>query len=571
MSQKLSSNGSDSKPEMTFELDSASDKRPENAIGRTPAAAAPAGPPGPFGGIVPVYPSPPMLALIFVSLILSMFLVALDMSIIATAIPTITARFQSIDQVGWYGSAFFLTLAAFVSFWGKVFKHTPIKWSFLVAMFIFELGSLICAVAPSSAAFIVGRAIQGLGGSGVTGGVYTLIAYVAPMPKVPAYMGMMGFVFSIASVVGPLLGGALTQHASWRWCFYINLPIGGVAALLFVFAYRSPPQAAPAKIPLKQFILNMDIPGIILLLGSLTCFFLALEWGGATKAWSSSDVIGVLVGFAVLLIAFIANEWRSGEKAILVPRILKNRTLAACAAFVFLSNNSGFVRVYNMPIYFQAVDGVSPTESGIRVLPTILSISLFTMFGAGAVGKLGWIQPFLIAGAAFATIGGGLIHTFDINTSVAKFVGYQIIAGMGVGLAIQVPIVTAQTISKRQDMPVASSNMLFFQFVGAATGVACGQSIFNNQLIEALPRLAPDVDVQTVLDSGAQGLSKIFPDPVQLEQVLMSYIVGLRAAWAFSIALSGLAFIVAFMPRWENINKVRAANMGVPPPSTSKA
>lgn len=550
---------------MTSEPTSVLEKAPENEGEElTPPPPAPA-PPGPFGNIVPVYPSPPMLALIFLSLVLSMFVVALDLSIIATAIPTITSRFGSLDQVGWYGSAFFLTLAVFVSFWGKVFKHTPIKWSFLVAMFIFELGSLICAVAPTSEAFIVGRAIQGLGGSGVTGGVYTLIAYVVPMPKVPAYMGMMGFVFSISSVVGPLLGGALTQHASWRWCFYINLPIGGVAALLFVVAYRSPPQAAPMKITLKEFILNIDIPGIVLLLGSLICFFLALEWGGVTKAWNSSDVIGVLVGFGVLLIAFILVEWRSGERAILVPRILKNRTLGACAAFIFLSNNSGFVRVYNMPIYFQAVDGVSPTESGIRVLPTILSISIFTMFGAGAVGKLGWIQPFLIAGAALATVGGGLIHMFDIGTSVGKFVGYQIIAGVGVGLGIQVPIITAQTVSTRRDMPVASSNMLFFQFVGAATGVACGQSIFNNQLIAALPRLAPDVDASAVLRAGAYGLARTFPDPKQLEEVLKSYIVGLRAAWAFSIALSGMAVLVAFLPRWENINKVRAANSGMPP------
>ncbi|MCJ1396154.1 hypothetical protein MMC18_009043 [Xylographa bjoerkii] len=508
---------------------------------------------GPPSGVKPEYPEGLALSIVVVALMLSMFLVALDMSIIATAIPKITADFQSLDQVGWYGSAFFLTLAAFVSFWGKAYKHLPIKWSFLTAILVFELGSLICAVSPNSTALIVGRAIQGAGGAGVTGGVYTIIAYVVPPPKVAAYMGLVGAVFSLASVAGPLVGGAFTQNVTWRWCFYINLPVGGATLVTLLFCFHTPPHARPVKISLKELFLTFDIPGIGILICSLVCFFLALEWGGITYAWNSSKVVGCLVGWIAIAILFVVVEWKQGERAIIVPRILKKRTIAVGSAFIFCTNVAGFARVYNLPIYFQAIDGVSPSESGIRVLPTILAISLFTFVGAGAVGKIGWYQPFLIFGSMLATIGGSLIYTFDIGTSIGKFIGYQVIAGAGIGIAIQVPVIVAQATSSRPDMAVSMSTVLFFQFLAGSIGVGAAQNIFDNRLIASLPTYAPTVSVADVLNVGAYDLPGAFPDPIELLGVLQSYMQGLKAAWIFSIVLSACTFLISFTAPWKSI------------------
>lgn len=265
-------------------------------------------------------------------------------SIISTAIPQITSDFDSMDEVGWYGSAFFLTLASFQSMWGKAYKLFSLRLVFVASILLFEAGSLVCALAPSSAALIVGRALQGAGGAGLTGGCYTIAAFAAPPSRLPVVVGLLGSTFSLASVVGPLLGGVLTQRASWRWCFYVNLPIGGVAALTMLL-FRTPARArnhghehghAQRITGWRDILRALDLPGLAVLLGSLVCFFLALAWGGVARAWGSGAVVALLVLWAVLTVVWVAVEWYQGDEALVSVRILGRRDIAACCAFIFL-------------------------------------------------------------------------------------------------------------------------------------------------------------------------------------------------------------------------------------------
>ncbi|KAL8644788.1 MAG: hypothetical protein Q9226_007592 [Calogaya cf. arnoldii] len=487
------------------------------------------------------------LSIVMLALLLSMFL-----TIVATAIPRITDEFHSLDQVGWYASAFLMTLASFQSSWGKAYNYLPLKWSFLASVFIFEIGSLICAVANNSTTLIAGRAITGVGGAGVLGGVYVIVAYTVSPSKQAAYLGLTGAVFSIASVAGPLLGGVLTDKLSWRWCFWINLPVGGVALLLFLVFFRTPSFAKPAPATYWEIFQQMDLPGTLILLAAFICYIFALEWGGVTKSWSSPDVIGCLIGWLLLTIVFLVIQFFQGGRALLVGRILRQRNVASLSAFIFFLNSANFLLVYNLPIYFQAIDNASPIDSGLRNLPLVLTTGVCVMIGGGLVGKIGYFQPFLILGAILATIGAGLMYTLDIDSSAGAYIGYQIIFGAGLGIAIQVPVIAAQALSPLADIPIVTATILFFQLSSGAFAVSAAQSIFNNILIQGLPSLAPGVNAAQIVQAGTTEIEEVFRSE-QVPGILLSYMAGLKAAWMMGIALAGVTVVVSFLPEWKSI------------------
>lgn len=202
-------------------------------------------------------------------------------------------------------------------------------------MFIFEGGSLICGIAPNSKTLIVGRAIAGLGAAGLSVGGTTLVSFTVPPAKRPMMMGIIGMTYAIAAVLGPLLGGAFTDRVTWRWCFYINLPVGGIAAIVVFFFFHLPAAAVPPQIPLVEKLLHVDPVGLALAMGGITCFILALQYGGITYPWKSSMVIGLLIGFGLLVVSLMAWELWLGDYAMMLPRLYKQRSLSTTAPFLF--------------------------------------------------------------------------------------------------------------------------------------------------------------------------------------------------------------------------------------------
>ncbi|KAI0912697.1 putative MFS transporter [Ustulina deusta] len=499
------------------------------------------------------YPNALLTALLNFALLLALFLVALDISIISTAIPTITAEFQSVDQIGWYGSAFFLCLAAFQAFWGKAYKYFPLKIVFLTCIGIFELGSLIAALSPNSTSLIVGRAIQGAGGAGVTGGCYTLLFFTTRPQHLPILVGLSSSVWSVSSVLGPVLGGFFTQYVTWRWCFWVNLPIGGTTFFLILVLFKTPPHSRVAHTNPKEALFLFDLPGMVILIGALVALLLVLEEGGVTVPWNSSLIIGLLVGFGVLVIILVGVEWYQGERAMVVPRIMQRRSILALALFNLTAQGAGFARTYNLPIYFQAAQGVSASESGIRTLPTVLTTSIFSFLSAVALGRLGYYQAFLFVGGVFLTVGSGLIYTLEPNSSIGEYVGYQVVAAAGSGLVIQINVMVAQAFAARVDVSVTVAIVLFWQFIGGTIGVSAAQNIMNNIIISSLPTDNPNVTPAKVLGVGANDLRQAFPNPADLNAVVNAYVRGLKAAWIWGIALSGLAVIVSLGAEWKSV------------------
>ena len=327
-------------------------------------------------------------------------------------------------------------------------------------------------------------------------------------------------------------------------------------AIIFIF-FQSPAASKPVKASWREKLLQMDPLGTLVIMAAIICYILALQWGGTTRAWSDSTVIGTLIGFCLLIIVFGVVEWYMGDRALLQGSMIGNRAIMVNCMYNFFLAGSFFTLLYYLPIYFQSVDGVSASRSGIDNLPLVLGISIFTVISGGLISKFGIYVPFMLVGSTLATIGGGLIYTLDLGTSSSHWIGYQALAGIGIGLSIQVPIIANQAFVKVSEISSVTAVTLFFQTIGGAFFVSAGQTAWANRLLSRLPVTAPSVNPKLVVATGATQLRTVFTEE-QIPGILVAYMDGLKITFALVVALAGITVPIALFAKWKNVKPAGA-------------
>ncbi|KAI5197928.1 MFS general substrate transporter [Aureobasidium subglaciale] len=499
------------------------------------------------------YPPKKIVLPAMAAIYLAFFLVALDRTIIGTAIPAISNQFNSFGDVAWYESGFLLPLCALQLSFGLIYTYYSSKWVLIILVSIFEIGSIVCAAAPNSNALIVGRVIQGIGGAGIGSGAIILISMLVPLQARPQWTGGVGAVFGLASILGPLLGGYLTS-VSWRWCFWINVPIGAVSLACLVFFTPNSPPAKKAAPTWRGKLDQLDPLGFVLIAPSVICLLFAIEWGGSKYPWGSGRVIALFVVFAVLLLAFIASQIWRGDKATLPPRILKQRTIFAASVATVGVGSVLVIYAFYLPIWFQVIQGKSPQKSGLSLLPLLLSNVIAVIAGGVGTSLLGYYTPFLIIGSAIAIVGSALLTTWTVGIGAGIWIGYQkqIVLGAGMGMVLQGPNIAAQTVLPDSDVSIGLSFLQFITFFAGSTFVTVSQTLLEHGLVSGLWDILPDLDTSMIAGAGATAIRDMVSTE-QLLAVLKVYNDSMRSIWYLGLGLSCLMFIATWGFEWKSV------------------
>ncbi|KAB5591533.1 Major facilitator (MFS1) transporter-like protein [Ceratobasidium theobromae] len=485
----------------------------------------------------------------FVGMLMSILLVALDQTIVATALPVIASKFNAFNQVTWIATGYFLTQGGLMLTYGQLLSIASTKWVYLTAVILFEIGSLFCAVAPNMEFLIFGRAVAGAGGAGIFVAVLSIIAQVTRLEQRPVLFGSFGAVFALSSVVGPLLGGAFTDHVSWRWCFYINLPFGAITVWTIIFLIPKRDALAGAQYQGKTTVqkwLSLDWFGSALALATITSLLLPLQWGGNERAWDDRVVIAL-----------------RGDRAVLRTAMFRRRTQVGTCIESFFISLALLIGTYYLPAFFQVTKGHSATRSGIDILPYMLSVVFSAAGSGGTINFTGRYWPFLLCSPLLISVGSGLLYTLDGNSGTGKEIGYQIIYGIGVGGALQNTVIAIQAEYAKEEelIPQGTSLVTFTQLVGGIIGIAIAGTILANELTKYLALYAPDLphDIGTVVRRNVAAIFELPPE--QQGPVIHAYLKALNRVFLIGVPAGGLASLSALLVKNYNL-KTRGLKLG---------
>ncbi|MGW5732316.1 MULTISPECIES: DHA2 family efflux MFS transporter permease subunit [Streptomyces] len=511
-------------------------------------SARPAGP-GPEPGPAPGPPETHAHGGVLVSigaLLLGMLLAALDQTIVSTALPTIVSELGGMEHLSWVVTAYLLAATAATPLWGKLGDQYGRKKLFQLAIVIFLISSALCGMAQNMPQLIGFRALQGIGGGGLMVLSMAIVGDIVSPRERGKYQGLFGAVFGATSVLGPLLGGLFTEHLSWRWVFYVNLPIGVVALVVI---------AAALHIPVRSQKHVIDYLGTFLIAAVATCLVLVASLGGTTWAWGSPQIIALAVLGVVLAVVFVAIERRAAEPVIPM-KLFRVRTFTLSAIISFVVGFAMFGAMTYLPTFLQVVQGVSPTMSGVHMLPMVIGMLISSTASGQIVSRTGRWKVFPVAGTGVTALGLLLLHQLDENSSTGEMSAYFFVFGFGLGLVMQVLVLIVQNAVPYGDLGVATSGATFFRSIGASFGVAIFGTIFANRLVTKLSDavagqdLPPGVSADS-LTADPRGIAEL--PPTLRPDVIHAYASSITDVFLYAAPVALIAFVLAWFLREDKL------------------